>query len=116
LSNAARLPTPVVSVKNFMSIFLLIGLVIANEHFKKPWAFAGIYSITSIILTLLFPSKMEDLTSSILSAGVSFILVGFFLTLLLRFEDSLVKWLATLVVGLLVISGGAGILLSLVFP
>jgi hypothetical protein len=99
-----------------MSIFLLFGLVIANEHFKKPWAFAGIYSITSIILTLLFPSKMEDLTSSILSAGVSFILVGFFLTLLLRFEDSVFKWLATLVVGLLVISGGAGILLSLVFP
>ncbi len=92
-----------------MDILLLIGLAKANDHFKKPWLFAAVYAAISLFLKLLMSTATFGAT--LLSVSFSFVVVGLLLTLLLRFEDSIGMWLATLAAGLFVLIGGARLLL-----
>lgn len=99
-----------------MNILLLIGLAKANEYFKKPWLFATVYAAVNLFLRLLTPSTTATFGPIFLSVGFSFIVVGLLLTLLLRFEDSILMWFATLAAGLFVLSGGAKLFLGVWFP
>ena len=99
-----------------MNILLLLGLAKANDYFRKPWLFAGVYAAVNLFLKLLFPSTTATLKSIFLTTGFSFVVVGLLLNLLLRFEKNLLMWLATLFAGLFVLSGGAKLFLNVWFP
>lgn len=99
-----------------MNILLLIGLAKANDHFRKPWLFAAVYAGINLFLKLLIPSTTATFGSIFLSMGFSFVVVGLLLTLLLRFEDSIFMWLASLAAGLFALSGGAKLLLGAWYP
>jgi len=99
-----------------MNILLLIGLAKANDHFRKPWLFAAVYAGINLFFRLLTPSTAATFWSIFISAGFSFIVVGFLLSLLLRFEDNIFMWLTSLAAGLFLLGGGARLLLGVWFP
>lgn len=99
-----------------MNILLLIGLAKANDYFRKPWPFAAVYTAINLLLKLLTPSTTVTFGEIFFSVGFSFVIVGLLLTLLLRFEDSILMWLMTLAAGLFVLSGGAKLFLGIWFP
>ncbi|WP_153111326.1 hypothetical protein [Propionivibrio limicola] len=99
-----------------MNILLLIGLAKANDHFRKTWLFAAVYAAINLFLKLLMPSTAATFGSIFLSTGFAFVAVGLLLSLLLRFEDSIAMWLATLAAGLFVLAGGAKLFLGVWFP
>lgn len=99
-----------------MNILLLIALAKVNDHFRKPWLFASFYAGTILFFKLLIPSTTTIFGLAFLSTGFSFVVVGLLFTSLLRFEDNIFMWLATLATGLFVLSGGAKLLLGVWFP
>lgn len=96
-----------------MNILLLAGMAKANDYFNKPWLFAAIYVAIMFFGAMLFPSHTKTFGSIFLSLAFTFVVVGLLLSLLYRYQDSILAWLGILFAGLFVLSGGAKLLLGI---
>jgi phosphoglycerol transferase MdoB-like AlkP superfamily enzyme len=95
-----------------MGMLLFAAMAKANDHFNKPWLFAGIYVAIMFFLGMLFPSATKTFGSILLNLGFAFVVLGILFSLLHRYQDSILVWLGILFAGLFILSGGAKLMLG----
>ena len=98
-----------------MGLLLIAGMAKANDHFNKPWLFAGIYVAIMFFLAMLFPSTTKTFSSIFLNLGFVFVVLGVLFSLLYRYQDNILAWVGILFFGLFVLSGGAKLMLGVWF-
>ena len=96
-----------------MKLLLLVAMAKANDNINKPWLIAAIYVAIMLFGDMLFSSYTQAFIPIFLSLSFAFIIVGLLLSLLYRYQDTILAWLCILFAGLFVLSGGAKLLLGI---
>jgi hypothetical protein len=83
-----------------MNIFLLIGLAKANDYLNTSWSLAGLYTVILLFERLMPSLESKNYPLIFISIAISFVVAGYFFTLLYSFQDSIFSWLLILMIGL----------------